>query len=45
MPVNSSGLRASAAAGALGVGFGAALGAGVVSEGGWGGEKMGWAYK
>lgn len=43
MPVNSSGLRASAAAGALGVGLGAAFDAGVVPEGGWGGEKMGWA--
>lgn len=45
MPVNSSGLRASAAPGGLGVGLGPAAGvvpAGVVPAGGGGGEKMGW---
>lgn len=44
MPVNSSGLRASAAPGGLGVGLGPAPGAGVGvgPEGGGGGEKMGW---
>lgn len=42
MPVNSSGLRASAAPEGLGVGLGPAPGAGVVPEGGGGGEKIGW---
>lgn len=49
MPVNSSGLRDSAAAAAtlglaagLGWGLVPAVGAGVVPEGGGGGEKMGW---
>lgn len=40
IPVNSSGFRASAAPGGLGVGFGPV--ARVVLEGGGGGEKMGW---
>lgn len=39
MPVNNSGLRASAPAGGLGV----VPAAGAVPEEGWGGEKMGWA--
>lgn len=39
IPVNSSGLRASAAPGGLGVGLGPA--ARLVPEGGGGGEKMG----
>ncbi len=42
MPVKSSGLRASAAPGALGWAVGPVVWAGVVPEGGGGGEKMGW---
>lgn len=42
MPVNSSGLRGSAAPGGLGVGLGPAALAGVLPAGGGGGVKIGW---
>ena len=45
MPVNNSGLRASAAPVGLGIGLGPEPGAGAVPEGGGGGVKMGWAWK